>query len=159
MWYLELLRLDVIARVGSAGSSVTSSSPPVFSKVAPELVDRVLQRDHGVVAQVAGLPDRVEDAGVVALQLVEELVLEPADVLDRHVVEVALGTSPDRDHLPLDRERAVLRLLEQLDQPGAAVKLGAGRGVEVGGERGERLQVAVLRQRRASARRRPSSWP
>ena len=38
------------------------------------------------------------------------------------------------------------RLLEQLDQPRAAVQLGAGGRVQVGGEGGERLQVAVLRQ-------------
>src|SRR5262249_58536003 len=35
---------------------------------------------------------------------------------------------------------------EQLDQARAAVELGAGGGVQVGGEGGERLQVAILRQ-------------
>ena len=39
------------------------------------------------------------------------------DVLDRNRVQVALGAEEDRDHLVLDRHRAVLRLLEQLDQP------------------------------------------
>src|ERR1022692_3609206 len=109
----------------------------------PELLDRILERAHGVVRQLAGLPDGVIDART--LQVLQELGLEPADVLDRHVVEIARGTRPHRDDLPLDRHRAVLRLLEQLHQPGAAVQLSARRGVQVGGERGERLQVPVLR--------------
>ena len=86
-------------------------------------------------------------------QVVQEVGLEPADVLDRHVVQVAVAARPDRDHLLLDRERRVLRLLEQLDQPRAAVELRAGGRVQVGRERGERLQVAVLRQVEAQVAR------
>ena len=54
------------------------------------------------------------------------------------------GAEPDRDDLTLDRERRVLRLLEQLDQPLTTLELGLRRLVEVGAEGGERLQVAVL---------------
>ena len=82
----------------------------------------------------------------VAPHVVEELALELADVGHRHVVELAAGAEPDRDHLLLDRERRVLRLLEQLDEAAAAAERGGRRGVEVGAERGERLQLAVLRQ-------------
>ena len=44
-------------------------------------------------------------------------------------------------------------LLEQFGQPRAAVQLGPGGGVQVGRERGERLQVAVLGQRQLEAAR------
>src|ERR1700722_3463401 len=111
-----------------------------------ELLDRVLQRDGRVVVQLAGLADRIVDPAPVALNVVEELGLEPTDVLDRDVVEVAVVGRPDGDDLALHRERAVLRLLEQLHQPGATVQLGPGSRIEVGGERGECLQVTVLGQ-------------
>src|SRR5918992_652588 len=112
-----------------------------------ELRDGVLERGQSVVGQLAGLPDRGEDALVVALDVVVELGFEAADVLDRHVVQLAGGPRPHRDDLLFHRERAVLRLLEQLDQAAAAVQLGPAGRVQVGRERGERLQVAVLRQR------------
>src|SRR5216683_758681 len=51
-----------------------------------EHIDRVLERGDGVVGQLAGLPDRVEDARPHSLHVVEEPVLETADVLERHVV-------------------------------------------------------------------------
>ena len=78
--------------------------------------------------------------------MLEELGFEALYVFDRNRVEVALGTEEDRDDLLLDRQRAVLRLLEQLDQAGTTLELRLRRGVEVGGEGGERLQLAVLRQ-------------
>ena len=48
------------------------------------------------------------------------------------------------DHLLLDGHRAVERLLEQLDEPVAALELGLRHGVELGTERGERLELAEL---------------
>ena len=48
------------------------------------------------------------------------------------------------DDLLLDRHRAVQRLLEQLDQAVAALELGLRDGVELGAERGERLELAEL---------------
>ena len=83
---------------------------------------------------------------MLAAQVLQELRLEAADVLDRDVVQLAGGAGPDRDDLLLDRERRVLRLLEQLDQAGTALQLGPGGRVQVGGEGGERLQLAVLGQ-------------
>src|SRR5580698_4050222 len=49
---------------------------------AAEAVHRVLEPAHRVIGQGLGLPDGGQDAGVVALEVVEELGLEPADVLD-----------------------------------------------------------------------------
>ena len=62
----------------------------------------------------------------------------------RDDVELAGGAQPQRDDLALDRERRVLALLEQLDQPLAAVEGGPAGGVQVGGERGEGLELAEL---------------
>src|SRR4029079_5036527 len=99
---LELLvtRLDRLALVG-------------LEAVEEAVVGR-LQRSHRVVGEVLRLTDAVENPGVLVTQEVEELALEPADVLDRHVVELASGAGPDRDDLVLEREGGVLRLLEQL---------------------------------------------
>src|SRR5580700_8669716 len=85
-------------------------------KAAPEVLDGVLERRGGVLGQFPGGADRLIDARVLAAQRAEELIFEPADVLDRDVVEEAGGAGPDRDHLPLHRRRRVLRLLEQFDQ-------------------------------------------
>ena len=63
---------------------------------------------------------------------------------DRDVVEIPLRAGEDHDHLLLDRDRRVERLLEQLDQPVAALELGLRHGVELGAERGERLELAEL---------------
>src|SRR3984893_8517749 len=79
-----------------------------------ELLDRVLERGDRILGQVLRLPDRGQDALVRAPQVLQEVVLEPADVLQRHIVQVAVAARPDRDHLVLDRERVVLRLLEPL---------------------------------------------
>src|SRR5207344_821220 len=108
--------------------------------------DRGLEKTDRVVGEVGGLTDRGEDRGLLALEVVEELALEALDVLDRDVVELAGGARPDRDDLLLHREGLVLRLLEQLDQAGAARELRLGRRVEVGAEGRERLELAELRQ-------------
>src|SRR5215469_15069570 len=138
---LFVRRLDLILAVTG-----DEHLPAADLEAPPELLDRVLERSGGVVGELAGLPDRRVYPVVAALHVIEEVVLEPPDVVDRHVVEVSAGAGPHRDHLPLHRHRAVLRLLEQLDQARAPVQLGAGHGVQVGGERGERLQVAELGQ-------------
>src|SRR5438270_907531 len=74
----------------------------------------------------------------------EHVALEPADVLDRDVVEVAVGAGPDRNDLLADRERRRRRLLEQLDHAAAARELLLAGLVQVGAEGGEGLQLAVL---------------
>src|SRR5260370_10156772 len=81
-----------------------------------EFVDRVLERGRGVVRQLAGLPDRVVDARALSLHGVDELLLESADVVHGHVIEVPGPARPYHHHLPFHRHRAVLGLLEQFDQ-------------------------------------------
>jgi len=78
--------------------------------------------------------------------MVEQLGFEPPDVLHRNRVQVTAGTQEYRNHLLLDGHRLGLRLLEQLDQPCAALQLRLGRGVQVRSEGGEGFQFPVLRQ-------------
>src|SRR5687767_3189919 len=56
-----------------------------------ELLVGVVERVLVVVLELPGLTDRVEDALVLELDVLEELLLEPADVDDGHGVELAGG--------------------------------------------------------------------
>ena len=135
----------------ASGSLTLSDSPSDGRELAVEGLDGLLQALHGVVAELLGLPDLVEDAVVAAGDEVEELRLEAAHVAHRHHVELAGGAQPQRDDLALDRERRVLALLEQLDQALAAVQGRAAGGVQVRGERGEGLELAELGEVQAQA--------
>src|SRR5262249_31714834 len=66
-------------------------------EAAAEVLHGVLERRFGVLVQFPGGADRLIDTGVLAAQRAEELVFEPADVLDRHVVQVAPGAHPPGD--------------------------------------------------------------
>src|SRR5260370_12268466 len=90
-----------------------------------EFVDRVLERGRGVVRQLASLPDRVVDARALSLHRVDELLLEPADVVHGHVIEVPGRARPYHHHLPFHRQRAVLGLLAQFAPPRTPVHLRA----------------------------------
>src|SRR5262245_4341267 len=96
-----------------------------------ELVDRRGQLLVQLVAELLGFADLLEDAVIRGAQVIEEFGLEAADVLDRNGVQMSLRTKEDRDDLLLDRERLVLRLLEQLDESGTALQLRLRGGVEV----------------------------
>src|SRR5947208_3668634 len=111
-----------------------------------EVADGLLEGLNRLIRQLAGRGDRVVDALVPVVDVVEELTLEAAYVGNRHLVELAGGAGPHRDDLALDGERGVLRLLEQLDETGTALELRLRRLVEVGTEGRERLQLAVLRE-------------
>src|SRR5215471_10632886 len=80
---------------------------------------------------------------------VEELVqlgLEGAHVADRNAVQIAVRAGIDDRDLALDRQRRVLRLLQDLDEPRAAIQLRLRRLVEVAAELRERRELAVLRE-------------
>ena len=68
----------------------------------------------------------------------------PSQLRHVHVVQVAVGQRVDDRHLLLDRQRLVLRLLQDLDDPRAAGELLLRRLVQLGAELRERLEVAVL---------------
>ena len=66
--------------------------------------------------------------------------------LDRHAVDVAVLHHPEHGDLHFDGNRIVLRLVEELDDPLAAVDFRLRRGIQVGAELRERGQLAKLRQ-------------
>src|SRR5690606_33924072 len=80
-----------------------------------EGVDLLLELRNSLVGEDICLTQGVEDLSVTT-QVVEQLALETQHVGNLDRVELAVGASPDRDNLVLDRVRRVLRLLEQLGQ-------------------------------------------
>src|SRR3954468_9274310 len=128
----------VAGRDGRRGRSAADEVPL-------ELLDRAPHGLLRVLPELPGLADRGEDVAL-APQVLQEFALEPPDVLDRQVVDQPAGPREDGDDLLLHRVRRVLPLLEEFHQPGSAGQLGAGGGVEVGGEHGERLERPELRQ-------------
>ncbi len=78
--------------------------------------------------------------------MLQNFGLEARNIFHWNRIEVTLGAEENRDYLILDRVRRVLRLLEQLDQPSAAFQLRLGRRIQIRGESGESLELAVLRQ-------------
>src|SRR5690606_7304260 len=92
---------------------------------------------------------RLQDLRPLRAQELHELTLEGAHALDRDVIEMAVRGRPDDRDLLRERQRLVLRLLQDLDQALTARQLLLRRRVEVRAELRERLDVAVLRQREA----------
>ena len=78
------------------------------------------------------------------LDELEQLVLVPLQVLGLDLVDEAVGTRVDDQHLLLDRHGLVLPLLEDLHQPAAAGDLPLGGRVQVRSELGEGRHLAVL---------------
>ena len=72
--------------------------------------------------------------------------MEARHLADGHLVEPAVDPGVDRDDLLLDRPRLVLRLVQRRDHPLAAAERALRRGVELGAELRERLELAVLRE-------------
>ena len=66
--------------------------------------------------------------------------------LDEHAVQVAVRAGVDDRRLLGDRQRRALVLVQRRDQALTAGQRALGRGVEVGAELGERLELAVLRE-------------
>ncbi len=74
----------------------------------------------------------------------KQLLLEPLEVLDRHIVGKPVRNGPDDKHLFNDVHRHVLRLLEDLGQAFAAFELVLRRFVEVRAKLSECRQLAKL---------------
>ena len=97
--------------------------------------------------------------GVLRLEEAIQLLLVAAHVVDGDGVEEALGAGVDDHHLLLDRQRLILRLLQDLDQPAAAIELRLRRLVEVAAELRERRELAVLREVETQRCRPPGASP
>src|SRR5690606_36948677 len=148
---LDLLLVDVLGLQGvnvlvglvAAGLDAALAAG---TELLLEAGHRALQRGAGVVTQLAALTDAGEQVALLPTQVVDELALEAADVLDGDRVELTAAAGPDDRDLLLDRDRRGLRLLEQLDHAGTTLQLGPGRRIEVGGEHREGLHLAELCQ-------------
>src|SRR4051794_18330730 len=116
------------------------------SKRLGESLDHGLQLGGGIVAEIAGFADRVQNLDVLAAQQRQQAVLEAAHLVDRERVEIAVGAGPDHADLLFHLQRRELRLLQEFGQTRTAVQQALGRGVEVGTELRERRHFAVLRQ-------------
>ena len=87
-----------------------------------------------------------QQLGFAGGQEIRQLGLEILDLVHRHVVHETVLHRPQNGDLHLDRDRVVLRLLEDFDDALAAFELRLRLGVEVGAELRERRQFAELRQ-------------
>src|SRR6478609_5520676 len=99
-WARVILAVDWMARIRCL---TARSCAPMLC--LPRLLRLRLRRDAPddrvpadlVLVQLAGGAYRLIDTGALAAQRAEELLFEPADVLDRHVVQVSRGARPHRD--------------------------------------------------------------
>src|SRR6202142_3439348 len=77
-------------------------------------------------------------------QVVSQLILEFLDPICRNIIHIAVLSRPNHSYLNLDRNRAVLRLLEDLDNALAAVDLRLRLGIQFRAELSEGCQFAKL---------------
>ena len=98
----------------------------------------------GLVEDVAGVDDLLEDLAVGRLDVGEEGSLEGLDLVDIDPVAVALDADEEGGDDLLGLLGLVLALLEELAEADAAVELLLGGGVEVGTELGEGGDLTVL---------------
>src|ERR1700677_1409621 len=105
-----------------------------------------LELGGGVVVEIAGVADGVEDVDVLAAQKRQQAVLEAAHLGNRKRIEIAVDAGIDHHDLLFHLQRRELRLLEQFGEPRAAVEQALRRGIEIGAELRERRHFAVLRE-------------
>src|ERR1700738_2810274 len=74
-------------------------------------LDHRLELGGGVVAEIAGISDGVEDINVLAAKQRQQTVLEAANLADRNAVEIAVDAGIDHHDLFLHFQRRELRLL------------------------------------------------
>ena len=91
----------------------------------------------GIILELAGRTDGF--GHISAVHVLEQLLLEDADEFDRNIEQLARNDGKDDDDLLLDRNRAVLRLLEDFYDALALCKTLFRIGVKVGAELRERL--------------------
>ena len=90
------------------------------------------------------LRDLAEQLGFAGGQELRQLGLELLDPLHRHVIHISVLHRPDHRHLDLDRNRVVLRLLEDLHDALAAVDLRLRLGIQFRAELREGRQFPEL---------------
>src|SRR5690606_11397614 len=119
--FLTLLMRRLMSRADCPAMSGYTSRPGALSPARGELLleclDSGLQLLHGLVAQVLGLPDLVQDVGGLRPQVPQEAGLKGPDLLHFDIVQVAVDGGVDDGHLLLHGHGLVQALLEDLRHP------------------------------------------
>ena len=134
----DLIRSDSPASIGSPCSSKSAPKSSTNSAIA------LPSSSSSASSSLPVSPIRSSRSAFSECRRIRRSREELADALGLDPVEVAAGAGVDRGDLVGDLERLALLLLEQLDQPFAAVQRLLGLGIELGAELGEGLEVAVL---------------
>lgn len=114
--------------------------------VLGEADQSLLELGLKVLGQGTVLVDLLEQSGLVALQVRQEVGLPLLDLGDGHVVEDTVDTGVDEGNHLVDGHGAVLLLLEQLDQALTTGQRLLGGGVQIGTELGKGSNLTVLGQ-------------
>ena len=112
-----------------------------------------------LIVQSFLLANLLEQRGLRGVEKTIQLRFERADLLHGQIVQHAVGARVDDHHLLFHRDRLVLRLLQNFDQPFAATQLLLRSLVQLGAEQRECRQLAILRQIQTQAIRPPAAWP
>src|SRR5438045_6907869 len=129
----------------SARSAVSALSGGGFPRreVPGELLHRPVERSLELIVELLLLDDPSEHLRRARLDELVQLALERPHFGHGNVVQVAVRAGVNHRHLTLDRQRLVLRLLENLDQTGAAIELRLRRLVEIAAELREGGETAI----------------
>src|SRR4029453_8872331 len=117
--------------------------------VLGEFLHQVVQLRLHVVVDLLLVDQLPQQRGVAVVDELVQLNLEAANRGDLDLVEVAVDGREDDQDLLLDRQRLILRLLQDLDQALAAIELCLRRLVEIAAEMRECRQPAILRKVKA----------
>src|SRR5690554_2046089 len=109
-----------------------------------EVANRFLQLGLDLIGEHPAILDRLRDIRTLRGHVLEEVPLEIPHPVHRHIVEIPARARVDDHNLVGHGHRLVLRLLEDLGQAHASLKLLLRRLVKVGAELSKRGQVAIL---------------
>ena len=98
-----------------------------------------------LVGEVTRFSDGGKEIALDRGEILEELILEAADVADLYLLQHIVYYRVDDSHLKLNRNGRVSALLENLNDSRTLVKTGLGIRVEILAELSEALQLSVLR--------------
>src|SRR2546426_3249714 len=112
----------LLARCGGELSSRRSRLPR-GGKLSAELFQRPIEVALERIVELFLGGDPREDSGMTRLEKAVQFLLVRADVRNGNRIEVPVRAREDNRDLLLDRERLILRLLEDLDQTLAAAQL------------------------------------
>src|SRR5205823_940295 len=111
-----------------------------------ELLERSIQFALERVVELLLGRDRCQDARVARIEEAIQLVLVCPNIADSDRIQITIGAGVNDGDLLLDRQRLILRLLQDFDQALATMQLRLGRLVEVAAKLRERRELTILRQ-------------